>query len=141
YTLLAALLLFPWIGSFFRGGTGWTLIDPLVRWIAECCSAATGPNPFYVLMLVTNPGIRQFFGSTGPLVQPALLTYAGIATICLGWSIFKLRRVFVKAQGQAALRRWWQPVRRRWKIGKHPMLWKEVFLESATAKAGILRRI
>ncbi|MBN1912725.1 MAG: ABC transporter permease subunit [Pirellulales bacterium] len=143
YLVLLALLLVPWViymvvmawafstptgpsGVLLSLNTQFLIADPFYT-LSNTLSDASGTNPAgawdLTLQLVRNQMILS-----GVLIAAA---------------VFGVRRVHLKQMGKGSVKR-----RRRWHlqlwrpaIGDRPMLWKELFAESAAVRLGLLGSI
>jgi ABC-type transport system involved in multi-copper enzyme maturation permease subunit len=124
----------------------WILSNPPFIWpwvskALEGIGAVTLVNPFYVigslLMFTSNSG--QTYRA---IVGPVLVVYPLFTLLSLAWATLSVRRVYRKSMGVSEGKRVrgtfprWRP-----RLGKWPMLWKELFAGSAALHLGMLGRV
>jgi len=155
YILLIAFLVFPWICYLLQflvrppipGGVGLGGQAPLVGFgwdalalVLQSIAALVHLNPFYVfanLYFYQSMGAGvNVWGTVGVFVAG----YLGYAALVLTWSTLSIRRVYRKSVGVGAgpkkSAKWFAELRRRPQLGTQPMLWKEMFAESAAINLG-----
>lgn len=161
YVLLIAFLVFPWIcfllqfvvrppligavpgapAPIINEGWGWAAL----YWFLYAVGELRNFNPFYLL------GTLYFerFTGTGTDVWKAVGVYVagylGYTAVILLWSTLSIRRVYRKSVGVGATpkkrTKWFAELRRRPAVGAQPMLWKEMFAETAAINLGRLGRV
>ncbi|HEY2839028.1 MAG TPA: ABC transporter permease subunit [Pirellulales bacterium] len=104
-------------------------------------------NPFYVLTILYS---QRFGGISGgsaawEAVGYFIAGYLAYTAVILTWSTLSIRRVYRKSVGvgSVAKRRvkWFAELRRRPAVGDQPMIWKEMFAESAAINVGRAGRV
>jgi len=133
YLILLAFFLVPPLVAAIGSEVAW------LNWLGKIGEVLVAVDPFVVLL-------GRFFtaggsGSAWRETLPLLVSYAVFTVICLAWSVLRVRRVYRKSVGTATRRRkftlrLWRP-----RMGRFPMLWKEMFAETSAVRFGLLARI
>ncbi|MBI2824704.1 MAG: ABC transporter permease subunit [Planctomycetia bacterium] len=134
YVFLFAFLVIPPL-LFSLQGSVWDWL----AWLPLVGGALFWANPLTAVGMVVFG--RPMFGTTKPPwvhVAAFAAVYAAFSTVVLTWAILSLRRVYRKSIGSSP------PVRRRFlsrrtwrpRPGNRPMLWKELFAETAAVNLG-----
>jgi len=123
---LASMYLYSVIGS-----VTWSL-GPITLSGGELLDTFTAGNPFLQMLRVA-----MDFGRGARMAQSVLLRlrdyalfHGVVGAVCVAWAVLRLRAVFLRQADQAPariagrMRGFLRP-----KIGSHPMIWKEVFVE------------
>ena len=131
YLILLAFLLVPPLAAAMGSQVSW------LRWLGDVGMALVEVDPFYVLASAFSGGSVSAWSASLPL----LVSYSAFTMVCLAWSVLRVRSVDRKSAGTAARRRrftlrLWRP-----RMGRFPMLWKEMFAETAALRFGMLARI
>jgi ABC-type transport system involved in multi-copper enzyme maturation permease subunit len=132
----------------------WLVIPPLVQtlsripdihaylgWIAPVNDELVAANPFTVLtqtmVQASGAQVGQAMTATAQFVRNNLIASLLLAATAT-WSV---RRVHLKqhAKAEKVRRRGWRLLRPA--LGDRPMLWKELYTESAAARTGLVARI
>jgi ABC-type transport system involved in multi-copper enzyme maturation permease subunit len=131
YLILLAFLLVPPLAAAIGSQAPW------LSWLADAGEALVEIDPFVVLLSGFSGGSVSAWSASLPL----LVCYPLFTLLCLAWSVLRVRTVYRKSAGKAARRRrfslrLWRP-----RMGAYPMLWKEMFAETAALRFGLLARI
>lgn len=129
------------IAYMILSGASWLLVTKafLPTWgnpqlVEDCVHYANAGNPIAMIWLVVDALDRgtPLDKSLPHLLRDYAVFHAGLAVICVAWSIMRLRGIALR-QNNGRSRRILLPTFRvltRPRVGSHPMLWKEIFAES-----------
>jgi ABC-type transport system involved in multi-copper enzyme maturation permease subunit len=133
--LLLPLIILAWFGSGMISGRLVDVLGQVNQWLLTI-------NPFWVMGAALGWGGRVTGAAVDwTIVQRMALGQLTIAAICVVLATLAVRRVHARSVGGAPRRRWELRLpRRRRSLGRHPMLWKELFTTS-TANLGAAGRI
>jgi len=143
YLLVVGLLALPPIFL----GLAMALQGQAPYWITLCVEAVaslTALNPFVVLSKLFQERILGGAGTAWTSVGTLCAAYVGFAAVLLAWSTLSIRRVYRKSVGSGAPKeraRWFAGIRRRPQLGARPMIWKEMFAETAAINVGRIGRV
>jgi ABC-type transport system involved in multi-copper enzyme maturation permease subunit len=149
YILLIAFLAFPWIcyllqflvrpvmpggaigGGIFPQGIGWDVLT----WILDSIAWLIYFNPFYLFASLYFDRYAGAGANAWVAVGYFVAGYLGYAALILTWSTLSIRRVYRKSVGAGAppkrRAKWFAELRQRPPVGAQPMVWKELFAETA----------
>lgn len=114
------------------GPGSWTDVVTVPLWAS---------NPLYALGIVASDSSGMGLDSPWTIVGRLLLAHGLLSALCLGASVWGVRRVQRKQASEGAGRRRWRLPLWRPALGDRAMLWKEMFAERSASRLGLVARI
>ncbi len=127
-------------GSSFHGASMHAPWQQIVDALAGACSVVADANPFLVVTASASSDFQRVLGGGWRQLLAIEASYVGFAVLCLLVAASNVRRAYSNDASRVARPRWWSSLYWRPAVGRYPMIWKELFAESAAGRLGWLGR-
>ena len=139
YLILFTLLMLPVIIWPFMEVARSLLGTPVV-WGGELIQSI---HPFFVLFYIqstalTSQSVMGVASNSWAFLMPSLVAQSIFSFVAIAWATRSVRRVHLKESGRSAKRRNFRLQLWRPKLGNHPLLWKELFVERVSGRLGVV---